>query len=171
MVPALVQLLRYRKTPSAAFDSLWDKIGEVPVRVYLLVLIVAGAFTAYGVMILDDELGKEISGSADEVPPGLASYEALREYSIEFQGGQTNMFIVDAEMRGELNGTAPIRDLPILDAIDRMQVEVNNVPNTTSISLVDILKAIHIDTQSLGINLVSVSYTHLRAHETKANLV
>ena len=44
--------------------------------------------------------------------PGLASYEALREYSIEFQGGQTNMFIVDAEMRGELNGTAPIRDLP-----------------------------------------------------------
>ena len=157
MVPALVQLLRYRKTPSAAFDSLWDKIGEVPVRVYLLVLIVAGAFTAYGVMILDDELGKEISGSADEVPPGLASYEALREYSIEFQGGQTNMFIVDAEMRGELNGTAPIRDLPILDAIDRMQVEVNNVPNTTSISLVDILKAIHIDSQSLGINLVSTS--------------
>ena len=48
-------------------------------------------------MILDDELGKEITGSADEVPPGLASYEALREYSIEFQGGQTNMFIVDAE--------------------------------------------------------------------------
>ena len=80
MVPALVQLLKYRKTPSAAFDSLWDKIGEVPVRVYLLVLIIAGAFTAYGVMILDDELGKEITGSADEVPPGLASYEALREY-------------------------------------------------------------------------------------------
>ena len=39
---------------------------------YLLVLIIAGAFTAYGVMILD-ELGKEITGSADEVPPGLAS--------------------------------------------------------------------------------------------------
>ena len=35
---------------------------------YLLVLIIAGAFTAYGVMILDDELGKEITGSADEVP-------------------------------------------------------------------------------------------------------
>ena len=30
---------------------------------------------------------------------GLSSYEALREYSIEFQGGQTNMFIVDAEKR------------------------------------------------------------------------
>ena len=55
------------------------------------------------------------------------------------------MFIVDAEARGELNGTAPIRDLPILDAIERMQIEVNNVPNTTSISLVDILKAIHVD--------------------------
>ena len=157
MVPALVQLLKYRKTPSAAFDSVWDKIGETPVRVYLLVLIIAGAFTAYGVMILDDELGKEITGSADEVPPGLASYEALREYSIEFQGGQTNMFIVDAEKRGELNGTAPIRDIPILDAIERMQIEINNVPNTSSISLVDILKAIHVDTQAIGINLVSMS--------------
>ena len=157
MVPALVQLLRYRKTRSMAFDTLWDKIGEIPVRVYLLVLVIAGAFTAYGVMILDDELGKEITGSADEVPPGLSSYEALREYSIEFQGGQTNMFIVDAESRGELNQTAPIRDLPILDAIERMQIEINNVPNTTSISLVDILKAIHVDSEALGISLVSTS--------------
>ena len=66
------------------------------------------------------------------------------------------MFIVDAEARGELNSTAPIRD-PILDAIERMQIEVNNVPNTTSISLVDILKAIHVDSQSLGVNLAPTS--------------
>lgn len=67
------------------------------------------------------------------------------------------MFIVDAESRGELNQTAPIRDLPILDAIERMQIEINNVPNTTSISLVDILKAIHVDSEALGISLVSTS--------------
>ena len=60
--------------------------------------------------------GKDITGSSDEVPPGLESYEALREYSIVFGGGQTNMFIVNAEERGPQNNTAPIRDLPILDA-------------------------------------------------------
>ena len=49
------------------------------------------------------------------------------------------------------------RDLPILDAIERMQIEVNNVPNTTSISLVDILKAIHVDSNHWGVNLVSTS--------------
>ena len=43
-----------------------------------------------------EQLGKDITGSSDEVPPGLESYEALREYSIVFEGGQTNMFIVDA---------------------------------------------------------------------------
>ena len=38
-----------------------------------------------------------------------------------------------------------------------MQIDINNVPNTTSISLVDILKAIHVDTEALGISLVSTS--------------
>ena len=56
------------------------------------------------------------------------------------------MFIVDAEARGPVNSTAPIRDLPILDAIDNMQEKkINNVPQTSSISLVNILKAIHVD--------------------------
>ena len=43
------------------------------------------------------------------------------------------------------------------DAIERMQIEINNVPNTTSISLVDILKAIHVDSEALGVSLVSTS--------------
>ena len=146
LVPALVQLLRYRKTRSKAFDKMWEFIGEIPVKSTVIVLLVTLSLTLYGASILEEELGKGISGASDEVPPGLESYETLREYSDVFDGGQTNMFIVDATQRGAQNGTAPIRDLPILDAIDIMQIEkIDQVANTTTISLVTILKSIHVD--------------------------
>lgn len=130
-----------------AFESdIWQKIGEVPVKTTLVVLLVAMVSTAGGVAILEEEMGKPLSGGSDEVPPNIPSYDALREYSFVFQGGQTNMFIVDAEVRGPVNSTAPIRDLPILDAMDNMQEnKINNVPQTSSISLVNVLKAIHVD--------------------------
>ena len=95
LVPALVQLLRYRKAPSKAFDRIWEKIGEI-LKNTALVLLVTVVLTVWGGSILEEELGKGLSGSSDEVPPGLESYETLREYSYVFEGGQTNMFIVDA---------------------------------------------------------------------------
>ena len=138
-----------------AFESdIWLKIGELPVKTTLVVLLVAMISTAGGVAILEEEMGKPLTGSSDEVPPNIASYDALREYSFVFQGGQTNMFIVDAEARGPVNSTAPIRDLPILDAIDKMQEnKINNVPQTSSISLVNILKAIHVDVNISGLEV------------------
>ena len=108
MVPALIQLLRYRKTPNnlemstnqtlyvsislgvlAAFalsyseamtpvnamimasmlsltialgllDSVWDAIGKIPVRATIVVMLVAIITTAWGVLILEEELGKDI---------------------------------------------------------------------------------------------------------------
>ena len=134
-----------------AFESdIWLKIGELPVKTTLVVLLVAIASTVGGVAILEEEMGKPLTGSSDEVPPDIASYDALREYSFVFQGGQTNMFIVNAENRIPVNDTAPIRDLPILDAIEDMQKKVDNVPQTDSISLVNILKAVHVDVNLSG---------------------
>ena len=143
MVPALAYILRYRKGRSSATDNLWSKIGQIPLRWTWTVLIVSMLVTAFGVYYLEEELGKDITGASSEVPPGLVTYEALAEYSRVFEGGQTNMFIVDATDRGRMNDTAPIRDLPVLDAIERIQVEdIDTVDNTTSISLVTILKSI-----------------------------
>jgi len=146
-----------------AFESdIWLKIGELPVKGTLVVLLVAMVSTAGGVAILEEEMGKPLTGSSDEVPPGISSYDALREYSFVFQGGQTNMFIVDAESRGPVNSTAPIRDLPILDAIDHMQEKkINNVPQTSSISLVNILKAIHVDVNVSGLEVYDRSLWEL----------
>jgi len=158
MVPALVQLLRYRKVQFKAFDAFWEKVGEVPIKATLVVILVATFFTAAGASILSEELGKGITGASDEVPPGLESYEALSEYSEVFEAGQTNMFIVDATGRGGQNGTAPIRDLPILDAIDYMQVQkIDLVANTTTISLVTVLRSIHVDVVVGGLELYDQS--------------
>ena len=139
------------------FDALWNKIGQIPVRSTLLVLIVAIGFTIAGVSIFAQTMGQQISAGPDEVPPNLESYETLREYSAVFEGGQVNMFIVNAEERGSVNGTAAIRDIPILDSIEKLQVLVDNVPETDTISLVNILKAIHVDVNLSGLEIYDES--------------
>tara|TARA_B100001113_G_scaffold16396_1_gene12354 strand:- start:33 stop:3422 length:3390 start_codon:yes stop_codon:yes gene_type:complete len=143
-------------------DDFWDAVGKVPLKATLLVILVSSAATIWGGMMFKEQLGKDITGSSDEVPPGLESYEALREYSIVFEGGQTNMFIVDATERGRQNETAPIRDLPILDAIEHMQeMKIDNVANTTTISLVNILKAVHVDVEIGGLEIYDQSLWEL----------
>lgn len=151
LVPSLGWLVRYRKTGGKQAQKVWEKIGEVPVRGAWAVLLVALIVSGAGAWILGAELGKDITGSSDEVPPGLESYEALAEYSRVFEGGQTNMFIIDAEERGVRDDIAPIRHLEVLDAIEEIQEEkINHVANTSSISLVTILKAIHINVNLSG---------------------
>ena len=143
-------------------DDFWDYVGKVPLKATLLVILVSSMATILGGAMFKEQLGKDITGSSDEVPPGLESYEALREYSIVFQGGQTNMFIIDATERGPQNETAPIRDLPILDAIEHIQeMKIDNVANTTTISLVDILKAIHVDVEIQGLEIYDQSLWEL----------
>ena len=142
--------------------KLWDKIGEIPLKATILILLVAGAVTLGGISIFSEELGKDITGSSDEVPPGLESYESLREYSIEFKGGQTNMFIVDASNYVNPSDSAPIRDLSILDAIEDAQVNnLDNIRNTSTISLVNILKAVHVDVEFEGFELYDQSLWEL----------
>ena len=153
MVPALGWVLRYRKKGLATADRLWTKIGQVPVKGWWAVILVALLVSAAGLSIMSDQMGKEITGSSDEVPPGLETYETLAEYSRVFEGGQTNMFIVNASEHDPSGDGAPIRDLAILDAIDAMEANVSNVPETTTVSLVTILKAVHVDVNFSGVQL------------------
>ena len=157
MVPALVELLRYRKGKTQLFDKIWGKIGEVPVKGTIVVILAALVVTVLGVAMFSETMGQQIAAGRDEVPPNMASYEALVEYSTVFEGGQTNMFIINAEERGSVNGTAPIRDLPILDSIESLQILVDNVPETDTISLVNVLKAIHVDVNISGLEIYDQS--------------
>ncbi|MEE2811961.1 MAG: MMPL family transporter [Candidatus Thermoplasmatota archaeon] len=155
MVPALGWILRYRKRGHASAERLWKKVGEVAVQGWWAVVIVSLLISALGAMYIKAEMGKEITGSSDEVPPGLETYETLAEYSRVFEGGQTNMFIVDATEYTNGTNDAPIRDLAILDAINQTESKLINVPETTTISLVTILKAVHVQIvdPALGIEI------------------
>jgi predicted RND superfamily exporter protein len=157
MVPALVEILRYRKGKTQLFDKMWGRIGEVPVKGTIVVILAALVVTVLGVAMFSETMGQQIAAGRDEVPPNMASYEALVEYSTVFEGGQTNMFIINAEERGSVNGTAPIRDLPILDSIESLQILVDNVPETDTISLVNVLKAIHVDVNISGLEIYDQS--------------
>tara|TARA_Y100001970_G_scaffold291719_1_gene429994 strand:- start:66 stop:3284 length:3219 start_codon:yes stop_codon:yes gene_type:complete len=127
-----------------SLDSVWEYVGEIPVKATIIVLLVGSVATIGGAIIFEDQMGQGITGGSDQVPPGIESYEALREYSYEFGGGQTNLFIVNATDRGPQNGTAPIRDLPVLDSLEEIQAKIDNVERTNTTSLVNILKAIHV---------------------------
>ena len=144
MVPVLGWVLRYRKRGLETADKAWKKIGKVPVVGWWAVILVAFAVSGVGILLMADTMGDDITGSSDEVPPGLESYQTLAEYSRVFEGGQTNMFIVDAtDHTGE--NEAPIRDLDVLDSISVMEDQIDDVPETTTVSLVTILRAVHVD--------------------------
>ncbi|MEC7743711.1 MAG: MMPL family transporter [Candidatus Thermoplasmatota archaeon] len=137
-----------------SLDSVWEYVGEIPVKATIIVLLVGSVATIGGAIIFEDQMGQGITGGSDQVPPGIESYEALREYSYEFGGGQTNLFIVNATDRGPQNGTAPIRDLPVLDSLEEIQAKIDNVERTNTTSIVNILKAIHIQ---IGVDAIDRS--------------
>ena len=140
LVPTLAWMLRFNKRTN---PSLWKNIGTWPVRGFVLILVGAMVVTSWGVLNLD-EMNEPITGSS-EAPDGIASLNTLAQYSREFSGGQTSLFIFDAEERtseAEQNKTLPIRDLPVLDAIDALEYKIDNVDETNTTSIVTFLKAI-----------------------------
>ena len=137
LVPTLAWMLRFNKRSN---PSVWKNIGKVPIKGFLIILLLAGSITAYGISNMD-ELNKPITGSS-EAPDGIESLNSLAEYSRQFSSGQTSLFIYDAEDRPNVNETENIRDLPVLDSIDSMEAQVDMVDETSTTSIITFLKAV-----------------------------
>ena len=137
LVPTLAWMLRFNKRSN---PSVWKNIGKVPIKGFLIILLLAGSITAYGISNMD-ELNKPITGSS-EAPDGIESLNSLAEYSRQFSSGQTSLFIYDAEDRPNVNETENIRDLPVLDSIDAMEAQVDMVDETSTTSIITFLKAV-----------------------------
>ena len=155
LVPTLAWLLRYHKREN---PSMWGKVGRVPVKHFLIIILITGAITSYGIINMD-QLDKPITGTSD-APDGIDSLNTLATYSEQFGGGQTSMFIFDATQRASSNGTTQIRDLPVLDEMDRLEGEIiDNVNNTTTTSLITFLRSIPIviEEENTGITLYNDS--------------
>ena len=137
LVPTLAWLLKFHKRSN---PSVWKNIGQAPIKGFLLIILLAGSITAYGVANMD-ELNEPITGSS-EAPDGIESLNSLAQYSRQFGDGQTSLFIYDASMRPNTNKTANIRDLPVLDSLDAIEQAVNATDETNTTSVIMFLKAI-----------------------------
>jgi len=142
MVPVLAWLLKFNKRTNPA---MWGKVSQLPVKHFALILLLTVAVTGYGLMMMS-EMSKPITGSS-EAPEGIDSLDTLAEYSEQFGGGQTSLFIFDASVRGSHNDTLPIRDLPVLDNMDALEQRIDAVDQTNTTSVVTFLKAIPIAIQ------------------------
>ena len=87
--------------------------------------ILTSAITLKGLLDLE-KMNEPITGSS-EAPENIASLDSLAEYSNYFSGGQTSLFIFDAEDRPNENNTDRIRDLPVLDVIDSLENRIDDV--------------------------------------------
>jgi predicted RND superfamily exporter protein len=137
LVPTLAWMLKFNKRSN---PSVWKNIGKVPVKSFLLIILIAGSVTAYGVANMD-KLNEPITGSS-EAPDGIDSLNSLAEYSRQFSSGQTSLFIYDASTRPNNNNTENIRDLPVLDSIDVVEQDVDGVEETSTTSIITFLKAV-----------------------------
>ena len=144
LVPTIAWMLRYNKRTN---PTMWKNIGKLPVKGFLIIVLIFGSITFYGIINLDS-MNEPITGSS-EAPDGIDSLDSLAEYSQYFSGGQTSLFIFSAEDRPNNNNTDRIRVLPVLDVIDGLEKQICDVERTNTTSIVTFLRAIPV---TIGLN-------------------
>ena len=137
LVPTLAWMTGFHKRSN---PSMWKNIGKIPVKGFLIILIFTTAITAKGLLDLE-QMNEPITGSS-EAPENIDSLDSLAEYSNYFSGGQTSLFIFDAEERDNQNNTDRIRDIPVLDVIDGLENRIDNVERTNTTSIITFLRTI-----------------------------
>ncbi len=142
LVPALAWLLKFHKRTN---PGMWKNIGKVPIRFFVIILLVTSTITVYGIANMD-ELNEPITGSS-EAPEGIESLDKIAQYSEQFDSGQTSMFVFDATNRANDNDTSNIRDLPVMDAVDRLEQKIDAVESTNTTSIITFLKAVPVSIQ------------------------
>jgi len=160
LVPVLAWLLKYHKRTN---PGAWRNIGRYPVKNFLVILLITGGITAYGISEMG-QMDKPITGSS-ETPEGIESLEALATYSEQFGSGQISMFVFDASERGPQNDTYAIRDLPVLESMEALEQKISGVDNTTTTSIITFLKAIPATVEAGGFVLHEGSLWDLLQNE------
>jgi len=137
LVPTLSWLTKFNKRTN---PQVWGGISKIPIKGFLMIILLAGGVTTLGLLSLD-EMNEPITGSS-EAPEGIESLDALAEYSRQFSSGQTSLFIYHAEDRPNENNTDQIRDLPVLDSIDLLENRIDAIDSTNTTSIITFLRTI-----------------------------
>ncbi|MEM2899915.1 MAG: MMPL family transporter, partial [Thermoplasmata archaeon] len=135
MVPSIILLIGYKK--NAKFSN-WETFATTPLSHRKKIILTAVAITMISVVWCMPlvKFNADYLAMAPQDEPAVIK---MNEYSKKFGGGQLGMVIVRTEdLKDPNSGSATLR------IMNQTQTYMQEVPNTKSISIVDIMKAIAI---------------------------
>ncbi len=141
MVPNLTLILDLKKPkhpPLKAFDVLVDvpvKHNKAVIGVFVMLILLSATVGQANVEENIDLLGM--------APEGESPVVKMKQYSQEFEAGQVGMILVNANVSGDFNDNDNSNDDPveILEKINNLEASLNEVENTTAVSVVFLMKA------------------------------
>ncbi len=150
MVPNLTLLLDLKKPkhpPLKAFDVLVDlpiKRNKAIIVTFVLLVLLSGTIGRANVQENIDLLGM--------APETESPVIKMKQYSSEFEAGQVGMVLVNANVSGDVNDGDGSNDDPaaMLTKIDNLEGSLNEIENTSAVSIVFLMKASGIQVTTSG---------------------
>ena len=136
LTPPLIILLKYEKKS----EINWRVVGEFPVKRKGIIILVAIVLTLVSVLNIS-VMDRDIRGD-EAAPEGIDSLEKIKEYTRNFEAGQTGMVIVRGDRHVD---PEPVKDINLLDVVNETAYDIDKVKNTSAMSVVDFFKAIEIN--------------------------
>jgi len=140
LVPPLILLTRYEKR----MIPLWKDIGKAPVKYRKGIIMVALLLTAVSVFNIS-VMNTDIRGD-ESAPEGIESLEKIKEYTVQFKAGQTNINIV----RGDTTDPSrpePVKTLDLLKVVEATEYDINEIEHCNATTIVDFFKAVRVDAE------------------------
>jgi len=141
MVPNLTLLLDLRKPKHPPLKA-FDKLVEAPVKynrgiigIFLLLILLSATLGQSNVEENIDLLGM--------APEGEDPVIKMKQYSSDFNAGQIGMILIHANVTGDTNDRDTRNDDPAenLKRIDQLEFNLNEVENTSAVSIVFLMKS------------------------------
>ena len=144
MTPAIMKLTNYSRHKSGG----WKKIAIFSTKQWKAILVVVLLTTAYSIARIS-VMDQDMKGN-ESAPEDIDSIQKLKEYSKEFEAGQTGILLINNQTEREKPAA---KDLDVLDVMNWTQGEINNLSiknrntnemiNVTAFSIVDFFKSAH----------------------------
>ena len=139
LVPPMAIATKYFKQEM----GLWKSVGDFPVkrRFYIIVVtLILAMVSLYNLSAMSTDIRGD-----EAAPENIDSLNKIKEYTVEFQAGQTGIIIV----RGNPVVDEPVKNIKLLDAVNATETDVAKVENTTALSVVDFFKSMKFNTTYL----------------------
>ena len=145
MTPAIMKLTNYSRHKSGG----WKKIAIFSTKQWKAILVVVLLTTTYSIARIS-VMDQDMKGN-ESAPDDVDSIQKLKEYSEEFEAGQTGILLINNQTEREKPAA---KDLDVLDVMNWTQGEINNLSvenrntneiiNVSAFSIVDFFKSAHI---------------------------